>query len=302
MTDKDNILSKWLQGEATDEEVTSLLGDIDLAYLKWTLEGQENTEISTTNPSKQWDEFESQLTSKPKRKNSNYLKWILIGLLISIVAGFLYLKLTNTKITIGPKSKEFMQYAFEDNSVARIWPGSEITFDKSNYKNNRVLKLEGEAFFEVTKGESFRVKTAAGEIEVLGTSFNVWAADKENIIVKCYTGRVRVSNNNKKSVVLTPGEQVSIENKTISTKSTFNVDVQKIDGPLKYYEKAKIKWVIDDLKKLYNIDFKINDQMRNQRFTGAISLFEKNEALSYLCEPMRWTYEEDNKIVTVKEK
>ena len=301
MTEKDIILSKWLQGEASDQEVRSVFGDIDLDYLRSTLETQNKMEIATTDPKLQWDLFESKLSQKQKPKTSNYLKWLLLGVLLFAGGYLLYSYFANSKTVITPKSNNFMEYAFEDGSDVRLWPGSKVSFDEGNYKNDRLIQLEGEAFFKVTKGASFKVKTAAGEVQVLGTSFNVWSADQSNTYVKCYTGRVQVTDNNNKSVLLTPGEQVSIANNKITNKSTFNVDVHKIEGTLKYYDNAKIEWVLDDIKKLYNIEIDIKNQLNDQRFTGAISLVEINQALSYLCEPMHWSYEEDNKVITIKE-
>jgi len=65
-----------------------------------------------------------------------------------------------------------------DGSIAYLNNNSSIEYDK-NF-NQRIVRQKGEVFFDVRKGESpFIVKTELGEIEVLGTKFNVRSDNKE---------------------------------------------------------------------------------------------------------------------------
>lgn len=65
-----------------------------------------------------------------------------------------------------------------DGSVAYLNSNSSIEYDKNFDK--RVVMQKGEVFFSVTKGDSpFVVKTEVGEIQVLGTKFNVNSNNKE---------------------------------------------------------------------------------------------------------------------------
>jgi len=50
---------------------------------------------------------------------------------------------------------------------------STISFNKTDWKNNRQLTLDGEAYFKVEKGSTFTVNTNNGSVTVLGTQFNV---------------------------------------------------------------------------------------------------------------------------------
>lgn len=303
MTEKDIILSKWLQGEVSDEEVQRQFDGIDLEYLRSTLDKQEKLEVTATDPSLQWDIFESKMSkTEIKASRSPIIKWIVLGVLLLAGALFLFFNLKNSNTTIAPKSNEFEQYAFEDGSEVRLWPGSAITFDESTYLSDRYIKLDGEAFFDVQKGASFRVNTPAGEIQVLGTSFNVWSADRKNTEVKCYSGSVRVTDNYEKEVVLSPGEKVTITDNRLTRTKTFDVNQQKAKGSLKHYDKAKAKWVIEDLENLYNIEVNIPNDLANQRFSGAIPLVELDQSFIYLCETMQWFYEAKNEVITIKHK
>ena len=68
-----------------------------------------------------------------------------------------------------------------DGSIATINKYSTLLFPKSFSATERVVTLEGEGFFKVTKNttQPFIVKTKHSEVKVLGTSFNVRAYENE---------------------------------------------------------------------------------------------------------------------------
>lgn len=303
MEEKDIILSKWLDGQVSEQEVKSLFPDIDLDNLKRTLDMQEGYEISATDPVTQWDIFESNLPSKEKDSYArNPLKWILLTTLIILCAFSLFFLFKNSKTVVKADSNEFLNYAFEDGSTIKLWPGSSISFDQDNYLDNRLINLEGEGFFDVEKGNSFRVKTDAAEIEVLGTSFNVWAADKKNTDIQCYTGRVRVTDKSNKSAILTAGKKIRVSENHLDKMVDFDLENHKNNATLKFYDKAKINWVLSDLENLYDVKFDIAKELKNRRFSGAISAVELNKALSYLCETMQWAYEIEMQKILITDK
>ena len=67
---------------------------------------------------------------------------------------------------------EFEQVELPDGSIVSLNKNSKISYDGSF--EPRIVKLEGEAFFSVNEGETpFIVETEDGEVEVVGTEFNV---------------------------------------------------------------------------------------------------------------------------------
>jgi len=65
-----------------------------------------------------------------------------------------------------------------DGSTAYLNSNSYIEYD--NMFTQRVVKQKGEVFYDVTKGKTpFIVKTEVGEIQVLGTKFNLKTNSKE---------------------------------------------------------------------------------------------------------------------------
>ena len=72
---------------------------------------------------------------------------------------------------------EFNQIELPDNSVILLNRNTTITYNNSF--EPREIWLDGEAFFSVTKGSPFIIKTDQGQVTVIGTEFNVNATKNE---------------------------------------------------------------------------------------------------------------------------
>ena len=92
-----------------------------------------------------------------------------------------------------------------DASQVHLNAGSALTFDQ-DWSESRVVSLEGEAFFEVEKGNSFEVITPNGTVKVLGTSFNVFSRGTF-FDVQCNTGQVRVTDKSGDKKTIGPGQE-----------------------------------------------------------------------------------------------
>ncbi|MCD7937457.1 MAG: FecR family protein [Tannerellaceae bacterium] len=82
-----------------------------------------------------------------------------------------------------------------DGTSAWLNSNTVLTYPNSFPKNNRMVLLNGEAYFDVTKDEnrSFIVKTSKYNVEVLGTVFDVEAYEKEDLFkTTLYSGKVRL--------------------------------------------------------------------------------------------------------------
>jgi len=111
--------------------------------------------------------------------------------------------LFNPTKTVSAGIAQHVTHQLPDGSSVAINAASSISYRPWLWAVTRKIELEGEAFFKVTKGRRFLVKAKQGQVEVLGTSFNVRARDS-SFIVSCETGKVRVSNP-KGEQILTPG-------------------------------------------------------------------------------------------------
>jgi len=90
------------------------------------------------------------------------------------------------------------EYAFTLSDGTRVWLNavSELEFPVDFVGEERVVRLNGEAYFEVSPdpGRPFFVETAGMRTRVLGTSFNVQAyANERSVSATLISGKVEVS-------------------------------------------------------------------------------------------------------------
>lgn len=93
-------------------------------------------------------------------------------------------------------------YLLPDNSSVTLAKGATLSYNSSNFIDDRSLNLSGQAYFEVTHDASspFTVKTATTSTTVLGTQFTVdETPDSTSVYVK--SGKVKVSQGNRSAIV-----------------------------------------------------------------------------------------------------
>ena len=103
----------------------------------------------------------------------------------------------------------------QDGSRVILNSGSSLRYIKNFEPQERVLELQGEAFFEVEedKDRPFTVKTGPVVTTALGTSFNIKAYENESLDISLITGRVVVTQEKTSSqqVNLKKGEGLQID-------------------------------------------------------------------------------------------
>ena len=167
----------------------------------------------------------------------------------------------------------------------QIWlnAGTTIKYYPSLKGSFREVKLDGEAYFKVSKNKHkpFVVTTKYAQIKVLGTVFNLKAySGDSNVETTLEEGSVEFSLNGSsaKPVELKPGEQVvfnSSENKlTLGKVDTYLLTAWK-DG--KYvFKDADLKTIITELERLYDVRIHLqNDSLMQLHFRGMFE-YEQN--------------------------
>lgn len=202
---------------------------------------------------------------------------------------------------IANNTNESSEYVLPDNSYTYLDSKSSITFDKSTFQNNRVLSLKGQAFFDVEKGNAFVIKTQNGEVQVLGTTFNV-VEETNNLIVTCYTGKVAVSYKGK-NVILMSNEKSDFN--VTGYKQTLDLkdDMPLWVGGLVKFENTDLKDVIAEIKNIYKIEVSIEESiLKGQKYTGAIVKNDIEKALQSVTWPLHLTYSLEGNLITIEKK
>lgn len=168
------------------------------------------------------------------------------------------------------------QYHLTLPDGSRVWlnAASALKYPTVFSGKERVVELQGEAYFEVAQNASmpFRVmvrKTPAEEpvqVEVLGTQFNVMAyPDEPGISTTLLEGSVRVREG-AKAVLIKPGEQAR-ENR-VNPVDTEEVVAWK-NGMFKFDE-ATIEQVMRQISRWYDVEVVYVNEHPKDLFRGEL--------------------------------
>ena len=183
---------------------------------------------------------------------------------------------------------ETNELTLPDGSIVTLNADSKLAYDKNTFASDRKLNLNGEAYFSVQKGSRFTVVTPQGQVEVLGTTFNVFVRDGI-FEVECTSGKVKVtSQSGEVSKILTPGMSIAL-NQGVQMTSTFEDRHLWLNKKLEY-NSAKAEDVIRDIERQFGYEIKINGVKELQPFSGEIPLQNGDEALKSFTWPLRLNY------------
>lgn len=161
-----------------------------------------------------------------------------------------------------------------DGSVVWLNSESSLMFPSEFDDTARVVKLTGEAYFDVVKSDkTFIVKIEKADISVYGTTFNV-SSYKNSLVsnVSLYSGSVGLRTQSG-SLILTPGYYAEMDNTqlTISEpKENFSSSPDWIRGRMEFVSQPLYK-VFEVIGRWYNIDYELLSSAKNLEATIVIS-------------------------------
>jgi len=161
----------------------------------------------------------------------------------------------------------------------KIWlnSGSQLTYREDRIGKQRLAELTGEAFFEVSHNEKIPFLVKAGKITIrdLGTTFNIKAYSRDNLIeTSLVEGKAEILNSNGNSLTaLKPGESAiySADNEKIEIKQiTDNVLSAWREGKFVIRDQ-RLEDIFTELSRWYDIEFRFeNQEFKDYRYTGNI--------------------------------
>lgn len=186
-------------------------------------------------------------------------------------------------------------YFFILSDGTKVWLNaeSELDFPVDFVGKDRVVRLKGEAYFEVKPdvAHPFIVETKGVRTRVLGTSFNIKAYDnEESIFTTLLTGKVKVSaiSEENESVVLTPGMQSEWQKKgqKMSVKKVNAENFTAWRQGFFMFDNENIMVVTRVLERWYGLKFIYNEKVHEHTFSGCLS---KDEPLESILETLTYT-------------
>lgn len=178
------------------------------------------------------------------------------------------------------------QLTLSDGTIVELNACSSISYPLQFTGNDRTVKLNGEAYFEVAenKKKPFIVETNDVKVRVLGTHFNVKSYNEDaKIITTLMEGSVRVGFNHPdfmgKSVVLFPDQQIILD------KNTHETNILKVKSELYaswkdgqcFFENEKLADIAKILERQFGVMITVTStNIEKQLYSG---FFSKREGL-----------------------
>ncbi len=191
--------------------------------------------------------------------------------------------LDNAKMnTISTPNGGEWQIRLPDGSTVWLNAASSLEYPLDiGVDKNRIVKLNGEAYFEVAKDAArpFIVETEKQKLEVLGTHFNVNSyPDEHTTRTTLLEGSVRISDvkNLSASEILKPGEQSVLSGNGIKVNAV-NTDesIAWKNGYFKF-DNEKQESIMRKISRWYNVQVEYADQEAKEvMYYGTMSRFEK---------------------------
>lgn len=306
-----DLIAKQFTGQCSEEENTLLTEWINSCTeneeLYRKLEKQWNESRPDTSgfviPDKQkvWaniqEEIERKVPKIPLYPKSLLLKIAGIAAVIALVAGFALSYMLQTNLSSN-NSEEFRNIVMAPSGQktqlvlpdgTQVWLNSEsqLVYTYQYNRNERVVILDGEAYFDVEKKEGlpFIVKAGPVDIRVLGTSFNVSAYSKEeNISVSLVSGRLGLlrSADQEHLTFLQPNESAIISRHDMACKviscdagveASWHLNKLKFDG-------ADTREIWKKLERWYGVKVTLENVDPENRYWFSV----KTESLTELLE------------------
>lgn len=266
-----------------------------------------------------WEKMEKRLGGTKSREIKfpvNKFRWVavaasfLLVLLLSIT-GYVtnqWIRSNNivqTYSSFSGKSKVILP----DGSVVWLHKQTTLEYSSSVWNNQRKVRLNGEACFDVTKDKSrpFIVQSHGVDVKVYGTVFNVDAKDENaEVNVSLLSGSVAVSSGNDAKMIK-PGEIAVCE------KNTGRISVEKSDVKFAAmwakesisFEKKSIRELSKHLSKWYGVKMILDPSIPEEQaytFTITDEPFEEILRLMARINPIQYSFNEDNVVIITPKK
>ena len=197
-----------------------------------------------------------------------------------------------------------------DGSQVVLNSASTIRYPLRFATQERLIYLEGEAFFKVAKDSlrPFSVMVDSGtQVTALGTSFNIrsFKGEKKTSIA-LLSGKVEVKgrdDSGKQQLVLEPGEGVEYR-KSGGSFTKIQIDPDQTIAwkhGILYFNKAPVGQVIKELERWYDVQIQIPASIAGN-FTGRFQNQTLKAVLEGLAYSFSLTYTIDGKSVEIKQK
>ncbi len=295
--DKEILISKWLDNDLNDQELEAFKNLEDYDDLVKLDNSMQAFKAEDFNTSAELDQVLSKIKST-KKQATHWIKPLMRVAAILAVCFSLYYYTTTLDTTITTKFAQKTTIKLPDASSVSLNAKSLLAFNKKDWKHEREVELNGEAFFKVAKGSSFNVITKSGTVTVYGTQFNVKQRDNYFEVI-CYEGLVGVTHNSQETK-LNPGDRfLIIDGKQIVKEKESRLTPSWLNNE-SLFKSLPFKEVIAEFERQYNVDITLLNINSEELVTVGFPHNNIDVAIKNITLPLHLTYSKDNNTITLK--
>ena len=278
----EDILIRYIDGMLTEEEAAevknwraaSLENEKLLEQVYFTTQVASRLKVMrTVNPDEALSRFKSRIHKKEKRLALRQVLGVIqraaavLFIPVFLLSAYLFIQQGQGNVrTLAVRTNPGVVSAFDLPDGSKVWlnAGSSLKYPTQFNDKQRVVSMQGEAYFEVEsdKEHPFIVKTKQLTVEATGTAFNVNAYAPDHVAaVTLVKGKVAVTLDQKKTISLSPGEKIDYNLAT----SLYNVNKTNTykwcswkDGIL-IFRDDPLEYVFKRLGQTYNVEFILKD-------------------------------------------
>lgn len=294
------LVEEWIQQSEEHYRIVKQIYAIDQVMSTVRMESKVNTEKALASVSRKM---------KDRSLPSLFLWWQRIAavLFIPLLIAFC-IKSFTTKTEIAQmieiKTNPGMTTTFDLPDGSKVYLNSESSLIYPSFfsEDKRAVQLKGEAFFEVQKDAEHRFVVFGPHnthIEVLGTSFNVEAFERDSFIsTTLVEGKVRfayLKNKQPTSVVVKPGQKLmynTVSSQVNLVETIGETETAWKDGNI-VFRATRLPDALRMLEKQFNVTFVLsNDRLRDEAFKGSFTnqRLERILEIFKISSNIKWRY------------
>ncbi|MDJ1472009.1 FecR domain-containing protein [Cytophagaceae bacterium DM2B3-1] len=268
------LVKRFQAGECTEKEIELLHHWLDILEADSRLTDPSTEELESLR-----EQSLANILPHTKQETPNRKLWPVVGkiaaafILVSSVALYIFQQYGSAKIvTVSTGNQQIKKIQLPDGSYIWLYAGTTIEYSEPFIQKERVVRLKGQAFFDVKRDtlHPFVVNTFGITTTVLGTSFNITAYPQNTSVqVAVASGKVKVGDTRKAFALLTPSDRITVQ-KSNHTSEMDHVDPSAIkrwtSGEI-FLRNASLKEVLQTLEQYYGVNFKTHFNTNEGNFT-----------------------------------
>lgn len=326
---KEEHIIKYLKHQLSEQEAAEMIEwlEKDKANQEFLFSLKEAYQLSNYEEDAQeadtdaeWEKFNRQIDAQKKPTPPRKFSWKSIGSYAAIVLFCLSIGWTGRKTyeektaltdlqSIETGVGQQVKVTLPDGSKVNLNACSQLSYNASQWKDQRGVQLTGEAIFDITpdKEKPFIVSTHSYDIRVLGTNFNVSAYQEEDkVITTLKQGIVAIYSPTEKKCVakLYKGESL------IFDKRSNEYTIKKLPVTKAYawsnreiaFESNTLDEKRGELGRHFGYAFHIAPEVKELSFKATLreeSLNEFLQILSHITPEIGYRVEEQSKTVEI---